>query len=119
VVEAALAKAASASSPTIAELAPDNRLWLVGGPNMGGKVDLPAQNALIVLLAQAGGYVPRKAPPSAWSTASSAGVGASDNLARGRSTFMVEMVENRGDPRPGHGAQFRHPRRGRPRHFDL
>jgi DNA mismatch repair protein MutS len=74
-------------------LGPDDRLWLVGGPNMGGKSTFLRQNALIVLLAQAGGFVPAQAARIGMVDRLFSRVGASDNLARGRSTFMVEMVE--------------------------
>jgi DNA mismatch repair protein MutS len=70
-----------------------SRLWLVGGPNMGGKSTFLRQNALIVLLAQAGGFVPAQAATIGLVDRLFSRVGASDNLARGRSTFMVEMVE--------------------------
>ncbi|OZA31374.1 MAG: DNA mismatch repair protein MutS [Novosphingobium sp. 17-62-9] len=70
-----------------------SRLWLVGGPNMGGKSTFLRQNALIVLLAQAGGFVPAQAATVGLVDRLFSRVGASDNLARGRSTFMVEMVE--------------------------
>ena len=74
-------------------LAPDDRLWLVGGPNMGGKSTFLRQNSLIVLLAQAGGFVPAARATVGLVDRLFSRVGASDNLARGRSTFMVEMVE--------------------------
>lgn len=70
-----------------------DRLWLVGGPNMGGKSTFLRQNALIVLLAQAGGFVPAQSAKIGLVDRLFSRVGASDNLARGRSTFMVEMVE--------------------------
>ncbi len=70
-----------------------SRLWLVGGPNMGGKSTFLRQNALIVLLAQAGGFVPATSATIGLVDRLFSRVGASDNLARGRSTFMVEMVE--------------------------
>lgn len=70
-----------------------SRLWLVGGPNMGGKSTFLRQNALIVLLAQAGGFVPAQAATIGLVDRLFSRVGAADNLARGRSTFMVEMVE--------------------------
>ena len=70
-----------------------DRLWLVTGPNMGGKSTFLRQNALIVILAQAGGYVPAEAATLTLVDRLFSRVGASDNLARGRSTFMVEMVE--------------------------
>jgi len=74
-------------------LAPQDRLWLIGGPNMGGKSTFLRQNALIVLLAQAGSYVPATRATIGLVDRLFSRVGASDNLARGRSTFMVEMVE--------------------------
>ena len=74
-------------------LSPADRLWLIGGPNMGGKSTFLRQNALIVLLAQAGGFVPAAAATIGLVDRMFSRVGASDNLARGRSTFMVEMVE--------------------------
>jgi DNA mismatch repair protein MutS len=68
-------------------------LWLIGGPNMGGKSTFLRQNALIVLMAQAGGFVPATSATIGLVDRLFSRVGASDNLARGRSTFMVEMVE--------------------------
>ena len=96
VVEAALAASKGAADRFIANdctLSPDNRLWLVGGPNMGGKSTFLRQNALIVLLAQAGAFVPAASATVGLVDRLFSRVGASDNLARGRSTFMVEMVE--------------------------
>ena len=74
-------------------LSEDNRLWLVTGPNMGGKSTFLRQNALIAILAQAGAYVPAARATLGLVDRLFSRVGASDNLARGRSTFMVEMVE--------------------------
>ncbi len=90
-----------ASSPMTAGLSEDGRLWLVTGPNMGGKSTFLRQNALIAVLAQAGSFVPADMRPWGWSTSLFSRVGASDNLARGRSTFMVEMVETAAHPRAG------------------
>ncbi|MDQ8756978.1 DNA mismatch repair protein MutS [Sphingosinicella sp. LHD-64] len=70
-----------------------SRLWLVTGPNMGGKSTFLRQNALIAILAQAGSYVPAARAKLGLVDRLFSRVGASDNLARGRSTFMVEMVE--------------------------
>jgi DNA mismatch repair protein MutS len=74
-------------------LSESNRLWLVTGPNMGGKSTFLRQNALIAVLAQAGSYVPATSATLGLVDRLFSRVGASDNLARGRSTFMVEMVE--------------------------
>jgi DNA mismatch repair protein MutS len=74
-------------------LSEENRLWLVTGPNMGGKSTFLRQNALIAVLAQAGSYVPAASATLGLVDRLFSRVGASDNLARGRSTFMVEMVE--------------------------
>ncbi|TFI57273.1 DNA mismatch repair protein MutS [Sphingomonas parva] len=74
-------------------LSEDERLWLVTGPNMGGKSTFLRQNALIAVLAQAGAYVPAAHATLGLVDRLFSRVGASDNLARGRSTFMVEMVE--------------------------
>ena len=75
------------------KLSEESRLWLVTGPNMGGKSTFLRQNALIILLAQAGSYVPAASATLGLVDRLFSRVGASDNLARGRSTFMVEMVE--------------------------
>jgi DNA mismatch repair protein MutS len=93
VVEAALAKGGERFVANDCTLSADNRLWLIGGPNMGGKSTFLRQNALIVLLAQAGCFVPAEAARIGLVDRLFSRVGASDNLARGRSTFMVEMVE--------------------------
>lgn len=93
VVEAALARAGERFVANDCALSQENRLWLVGGPNMGGKSTFLRQSALIVLLAQAGGYVPADTARIGLVDRLFSRVGASDNLARGRSTFMVEMVE--------------------------
>jgi DNA mismatch repair protein MutS len=68
-------------------------VWLVTGPNMAGKSTFLRQNALIALLAQAGSYVPARSAHIGLVSQIFSRVGASDDLARGRSTFMVEMVE--------------------------
>jgi DNA mismatch repair protein MutS len=93
VVEAALAQAGERFVANDCRLAPNDRLWLIGGPNMGGKSTFLRQNALIVLLAQAGSFVPASSAVVGLVDRLFSRVGASDNLARGRSTFMVEMVE--------------------------
>ena len=68
-------------------------IWLLTGPNMAGKSTFLRQNALIALLAQAGSFVPAKNAHIGLVSQLFSRVGASDDLARGRSTFMVEMVE--------------------------
>ncbi|MBA3908629.1 MAG: DNA mismatch repair protein MutS [Rhodobacter sp.] len=68
-------------------------IWLLTGPNMAGKSTFLRQNALIALLAQAGSYVPATSARIGLVSQLFSRVGASDDLARGRSTFMVEMVE--------------------------
>jgi DNA mismatch repair protein MutS len=68
-------------------------VWLLTGPNMAGKSTFLRQNALIALLAQCGSYVPAEAAHVGLVSQIFSRVGASDDLARGRSTFMVEMVE--------------------------
>ena len=93
VVEAALATRGERFVANDCRLLPDDRLWLIGGPNMGGKSTFLRQNALIVVLAQAGGFVPAASATIGLVDRLFSRVGASDNLARGRSTFMVEMVE--------------------------
>ena len=68
-------------------------VWLLTGPNMAGKSTFLRQNALIALLAQAGSYVPARQAHIGLVSQLFSRVGASDDLSRGRSTFMVEMVE--------------------------
>lgn len=72
---------------------PDGRLIIVTGPNMGGKSTFLRQNALIAILAQAGSFVPAASARIGIVDRLFSRVGAADDLARGRSTFMVEMVE--------------------------
>ena len=69
------------------------RLWLLTGPNMAGKSTFLRQNALIVILAQAGSFVPAAKVHIGCVDRLYSRVGAADDLARGRSTFMVEMIE--------------------------
>ena len=68
-------------------------IWLLTGPNMAGKSTFLRQNALIALLAQAGSFVPAERAHIGLVSQLFSRVGAADDLARGRSTFMVEMVE--------------------------
>ena len=71
----------------------DSRIWLVTGPNMAGKSTFLRQNALIAILAQMGAFVPARAARIGIVDRLFSRVGAADDLARGRSTFMAEMVE--------------------------
>jgi DNA mismatch repair protein MutS len=96
VVEAALEQAhAGPFVPNDCNLSPDaaGRLWLVTGPNMAGKSTFLRQNALIAILAQAGSFVPADSAHIGIVDRLFSRVGAGDDLAAGRSTFMVEMVE--------------------------
>jgi DNA mismatch repair protein MutS len=78
-------------SPEAGEIA--GAIWLITGPNMGGKSTFLRQNALMVILAQMGSFVPAGSAHIGIVDRLFSRVGASDDLARGRSTFMVEMVE--------------------------
>jgi DNA mismatch repair protein MutS len=69
------------------------RIWIVTGPNMAGKSTFLRQNALIAILAQIGSFVPARAAHIGVIDRLFSRVGAADDLARGHSTFMVEMVE--------------------------
>jgi DNA mismatch repair protein MutS len=71
----------------------ESRIWLLTGPNMAGKSTFLRQNALIAILAQIGAYVPAASARIGVVDRLFSRVGAADDLARGRSTFMVEMVE--------------------------
>lgn len=88
-------KGSSARFPGFEETA-NGRIWLVTGPNMAGKSTFLRQNALIVVLAQMGSFVPARSAAIGVCDRLFSRVGASDDLARGRSTFMVEMVETAG-----------------------
>ena len=78
-------------SPAATETA--GRIYLLTGPNMGGKSTFLRQNALIAVLAQMGSFVPARRAHIGIVDRLFSRVGAADDLARGRSTFMVEMVE--------------------------
>jgi DNA mismatch repair protein MutS len=99
VVEQALR--AGGATPFVAndcELGPEDvndsgHIWLVTGPNMAGKSTFLRQNALVAILAQIGAYVPATSARIGVVDRLFSRVGAADDLARGRSTFMVEMVE--------------------------
>lgn len=99
VVEQALRK--QAKEPFVAnncDLSPRNgskygAIWLLTGPNMGGKSTFLRQNALIAIMAQMGSFVPAGSAHIGVVDRLFSRVGAADDLAHGRSTFMVEMVE--------------------------
>jgi DNA mismatch repair protein MutS len=96
VVETALAQAGSGPFvPNDCNLSAEDsgRIWLVTGPNMAGKSTFLRQNALIAILAQMGAFVPAEYAHIGVVDRLFSRVGAADDLARGRSTFMVEMVE--------------------------
>ncbi len=95
VVEAQCAERAGADRfvPNDATLGPERRMLIVTGPNMGGKSTFMRQTALIVLLAYCGSFVPASRAVIGPIDAIFTRIGASDDLAGGRSTFMVEMTE--------------------------
>ena len=95
------------------------RIWLITGPNMAGKSTFLRQNALIAILAQMGSFVPAKRAHIGVVDRLFSRVGAADDLARGRSTFMVEMVETAAILNQARRARAGHPRRDRPRHRDF
>jgi len=92
VVEAALQASGTPFIANDCDLS-DQSIWLLTGPNMAGKSTFLRQNALIAVLAQMGSFVPAKAAHIGIVSQIFSRVGASDDLAKGRSTFMVEMVE--------------------------
>ncbi len=98
VVEAALARDGTAFVANDSDLGPPDagdggRIALVTGPNMAGKSTYLRQNAVLAVLAQAGSFVPAKSAHIGVVDRLFSRVGAADDLARGRSTFMVEMIE--------------------------
>ena len=93
VVEQALHKDGKTFVDNDTRLHPDRQCLLITGPNMGGKSTYMRQTALIVLLARIGSYVPATSARIGRINALFTRIGASDDLASGRSTFMVEMTE--------------------------
>ena len=98
VVEQALKRDGQPFIANVCDLSPapgqhSGQIWLVTGPNMAGKSTFLRQNALIALLAQIGSFVPAGRARIGIVDRLFSRVGAADDLARGRSTFMVEMVE--------------------------
>jgi DNA mismatch repair protein MutS len=101
VVEQALKRGGQPFIANSCDLSPgparkSGQIWLLTGPNMAGKSTFLRQNALIALLAQIGSYVPATRARIGIVDRLFSRVGAADDLARGRSTFMVEMVETAG-----------------------
>jgi DNA mismatch repair protein MutS len=98
VVEQALKRSGQPFIANSCDLSPrsgeiSGQIWIVTGPNMAGKSTFLRQNALIALMAQAGSFVPATRARLGVVDRLFSRVGAADDLARGRSTFMVEMVE--------------------------
>jgi DNA mismatch repair protein MutS len=98
VVERALKRGGEPFIANSCDLSPgpnqtSGQIWIITGPNMAGKSTFLRQNALIALLAQIGSFVPAKRAKIGVIDRLFSRVGAADDLARGRSTFMVEMVE--------------------------
>ncbi len=93
VVEHSLAASGQPFIGNGCDLSGQQRLWLITGPNMAGKSTFLRQNALITILAQMGSFVPATSAHIGVVDRLFSRVGAADDLARGRSTFMVEMVE--------------------------
>ena len=93
VVERALSASHDTFTPNDCSLNDGDTFWLLTGPNMAGKSTFLRQNALIIILAQMGSHVPAKSARIGLVDKLFSRVGASDELAKGHSTFMVEMVE--------------------------
>ena len=93
VVEQSLKKQGKSFISNTCDLSTGQKLWLLTGPNMAGKSTFLRQNALITIMAQMGVYVPATVCHMGIVDKLFSRVGASDDLARGQSTFMVEMVE--------------------------
>ncbi len=93
VVEASLKRSHTSFVANDCQLEEGRSLWLLTGPNMAGKSTFLRQNALIAVLAQMGSFVPAQAAHIGVVDRLFSRVGAADDLARGHSTFMVEMVE--------------------------
>lgn len=93
IVEQALLSRGNRFDPNNCLFDENNKLWLITGPNMAGKSTFLRQNALILLMAQAGLFVPAKSATLSIADRIFSRVGAGDDLSSGRSTFMVEMSE--------------------------
>ncbi len=86
-------KSLNAFVPNDCSLSKNEHLWLITGPNMAGKSTFLRQNAHIIILAQIGSYVPAKQAKIGIANKLFSRIGASDNISKGQSTFMVEMLE--------------------------
>lgn len=80
-------------TPNDLQMSSEERIWLMTGPNMAGKSTFLRQNALIIILAQMGSFVPADSARIGIVDKIFSRIGAGDNLARGHSTFYVEMLE--------------------------
>ncbi len=88
-----LKKSLNAFVPNDCSLSTNEQLWLITGPNMAGKSTFLRQNAHIIILAQIGSYIPAKQAKIGIANKLFSRIGASDNISKGQSTFMVEMLE--------------------------
>lgn len=93
VVESSLQQSGNNFTPNNSRIGKDGKLWVISGPNMGGKSTYLRQNALIVILAQIGSYVPASCATIGIVDKIFTRIGASDDLFNDLSTFMVEMIE--------------------------
>lgn len=93
IVEGALSHSTDHFEPNDCDLGSVQRLWLMTGPNMAGKSTFLRQNALMVIMAQMGAFIPADEAHIGLVDRLFSRVGAADDLAKGQSTFMVEMVE--------------------------
>ncbi len=88
-----LQKGLNSFVPNDCLLSADQNLWLITGPNMAGKSTFLRQNAHMIILAQIGSYVPAREAKIGIANKLFSRIGASDNISKGQSTFMVEMLE--------------------------
>lgn len=93
VVESSLKESGFMFTPNDSNLGLDARLWVISGPNMGGKSTYLRQNALMIILAQIGSYVPAERATIGIVDRIFTRIGAYDDLFNDLSTFMVEMIE--------------------------
>jgi len=113
------ARAGTPVTPNDLALDREARIVILTGPNMAGKSVYLRQTAHIAILAQMGAFVPAREARLGVLDRVFTRVGAQDNLARGQSTFLVEMVETANDPQQRDSAEPRPPRRGRAGDFHL